>query len=156
MHAVQGNALDLSRYADNTFDITLVLGSMYHLFTMEDKIQCLREAIRVTKKGSIMFIDYCQFDASTVQAGFIQNLYGFLVENRLLDTQSYTPISNSNGIFELYRKEQIDALDEQFYCRRLHYVGTDMFTHYYKEQIDKMEDRLYQKYVEYLFTICEN
>ena len=37
--AVQGNALDLSVYADKTFDVTLLLGPMYHLFTCEDKIR---------------------------------------------------------------------------------------------------------------------
>ncbi len=156
VRVVQGNALDLSGYADNSFDITLVLGPMYHLFSTEEKLQCLREAQRVTKSGGTMFVAYCQFDASMVQAGFIRNLYDFLVENHLLNTENYTPISNPAGIFELHRKEQIDALDENLYCERLHYVGTDMFTHYYEEQIDQMEESLYQKYLEYLFTICEN
>ena len=30
--AVQGNALDLSAFGDNTFDLTMVLGPMYHLY----------------------------------------------------------------------------------------------------------------------------
>ena len=37
--AYQGNALDLSRFEDESFDVTLVLGPMYHLFTKEDKIK---------------------------------------------------------------------------------------------------------------------
>ena len=28
----QGNAIDLSMYDDNTFEVTLLLGPMYHLF----------------------------------------------------------------------------------------------------------------------------
>ena len=47
----QGNALDLSFISDNKYDITLLLGPMYHLYTKEDKMKALREAIRVTKKG---------------------------------------------------------------------------------------------------------
>ena len=31
----QGNAMDLSFFGDETFDITLLLGTMYHLFTVE-------------------------------------------------------------------------------------------------------------------------
>jgi ubiquinone/menaquinone biosynthesis C-methylase UbiE len=65
--AIQGNALDLSIYPDDTFNITLVLGPMYHLFTSEDKLKCLKEAERVTKKSGIIFIAYCQFDASMIQ-----------------------------------------------------------------------------------------
>ena len=34
----QGNAKDLHGFADNTYDITLVLGPMYHLFTEEEKV----------------------------------------------------------------------------------------------------------------------
>ena len=47
--AVQGNALDLTAFDDNTFDLTLVLGPMYHLYTKDDKITALKEAVRVTK-----------------------------------------------------------------------------------------------------------
>ena len=53
--------------ADDSFDITLLLGPMYHLFTVEDQLQALKEAIRVTKKGGILFVAYCGNDASMVQ-----------------------------------------------------------------------------------------
>jgi ubiquinone/menaquinone biosynthesis C-methylase UbiE len=49
--ARQGNALDLSVYADETFDLVLVLGPMYHLYNVIDKRTVLKEAIRVAKKG---------------------------------------------------------------------------------------------------------
>jgi len=154
--AIQGNALDLSAYPDETFDVTLLLGPMYHLFTLEDKLKCLSEAKRVTKKNGVIFIAYCQFDASMIQAGFIKNMYGFLLENNLLDEKTYLPISNPAGIFELHRKEQIDELNSHFNFERLHYVGTDMFTHYYKDEIDNMDDNLYQKYIAYTLSVCEN
>lgn len=34
---MQGNALDLSVFPDNRYDITLLLGSLYHLYSDEDK-----------------------------------------------------------------------------------------------------------------------
>ena len=55
----QENAKDLHSFNDNTYDITLLLGPMYHLFTEEEKLQALSEAIRVTKKGGIIFSAYC-------------------------------------------------------------------------------------------------
>ena len=48
--AYQGTALNLSRFQDNTFDMVLVFGPMYHLYTMEDKIKALSEAKRVVKR----------------------------------------------------------------------------------------------------------
>ena len=56
--AYQGTALDLSRYQDNTFDITLLFGPMYHLFSYEDKLKALDAAIAQIEKqygkGSVM------------------------------------------------------------------------------------------------------
>ncbi|HKL79535.1 MAG TPA: class I SAM-dependent methyltransferase, partial [Mobilitalea sp.] len=40
--AIQGNALDLSVYENDVFDVTLVLGPMYHLYSTEDKLKCLK------------------------------------------------------------------------------------------------------------------
>lgn len=40
-------ALDLSMFSDESFDITLFFGPMYHLYTKEDKLQALQEAIIV-------------------------------------------------------------------------------------------------------------
>lgn len=151
-----GNALDLSMYQDNSFDVTLVLGPMYHLFTQEEKLTCLREAMRVTRPEGLLFVAYCQFDASMIQTCFLHNMYDFLVENQLLDPERYLAIDNPAGIFTLYRKTQIDALNAQLGLNRLHYVGTDMFTLYFPQQINAMEKELYRKYLEYTFTICEN
>ena len=36
INAIQGNALDLSMYEDNTFDMTLSLGPLYHIFNKDD------------------------------------------------------------------------------------------------------------------------
>ena len=51
-----GNALDLNMLEDNTYDITLLLGPMYHLYTREDKKAALREALRITKHGDHIFV----------------------------------------------------------------------------------------------------
>ena len=37
INAIQGNALDLSRYADESFDIVLLFGPLYHLKNDADK-----------------------------------------------------------------------------------------------------------------------
>lgn len=52
----QGDATDLSRFEDNCFDVTLVLGPMYHLYDADEVNKAIDEAIRVTKpNGVILF-----------------------------------------------------------------------------------------------------
>lgn len=49
----QGNATDLSAFPEDTYDMTLLLGPMYHLFTQEEQRRALHEALRVTKPGGL-------------------------------------------------------------------------------------------------------
>lgn len=58
----QGDAVNLQNIASDQYDITLLLGPMYHLYTDEDKLAAMSEAIRVTKKGGIVFAAYCNND----------------------------------------------------------------------------------------------
>lgn len=58
IESYQGDALDLSRFADNTFDMTLVLGPLYHLYEEEDQHRALDEAIRVTKEGGVIMVAF--------------------------------------------------------------------------------------------------
>ncbi len=58
----QGNALDLSRYADDSFDIVLLFGPLYHLHSETDQMHCLREAKRVCKPGGKLFAAFIAND----------------------------------------------------------------------------------------------
>ena len=151
----QGNAMDLNFFGDETFDITLLLGPMYHLFTAEEQKQALAEAVRVTKPGGVIFAAYCGNDATMVQYCFGR---GMLREQRykeLVDPVTFKASSDPTELFQLYRKEDIDALMVDFPVTRLHYVGTDMATNYMRSTIDEMDDELFELYLQYHFVICE-
>ena len=151
----QGNAKDLSFFADDTFDVTLLLGPMYHLFTVEEQLQALSEAIRVTKTGGVIFAAYCGNDATMVQYCFGR---GMLKEQRyrdLVDFETFKASSDPAELFELYRIEDIDALMANFHTLRLHFVGTDMATNYMRPVIDEMDDGMFDLYLKYHFVICE-
>jgi 2-polyprenyl-3-methyl-5-hydroxy-6-metoxy-1,4-benzoquinol methylase len=47
------DATDLSRFADETFDIVLCMGPIYHLITSELRMKCLQECKRVLVKGEL-------------------------------------------------------------------------------------------------------
>ena len=41
----QGNALDLSRFNDDTFDVTLLFGPMYHLLNKNEQLKAVFESL---------------------------------------------------------------------------------------------------------------
>ena len=151
----QGNAMDLSAFADDTYDITLLLGPMYHLFTTEDKLKALSEAIRVTKKGGIIFAAYCMGDASVLSYGFIRGEIYNIIEKCMLNTETFDTFSNPWDIFELHRKEDIDKLRSEFNVTQLHFVASDGYTNHMRATVDNMDDRMYEIYVKYHLAICE-
>lgn len=151
----QGNAKDLRFFADDTFDMTLLLGPMYHLFTVEEQLQALSEALRVTKKGGVIMAAYCGNDATMVQYCFGR---GMLKEQRyrdLVDFNTFKAASDPAELFELYRIEDIDALMANFHTERLHFVGTDMAANYMRSVVDEMDDDFFALFLQYHFTICE-
>ncbi len=56
--ALQGNALDLSRFGDAAFDAVFLMGPLYHLMEEESRRQALLEAARVLKPGGCLFSSF--------------------------------------------------------------------------------------------------
>ena len=152
---VQGNAVDLTLFKDNTYVITLLLGPMYHLFTVEEQKKALKEALRVTKRGGVVFVAYCGNDATVVQFLFGKNMTDTPPYNALFDRKTFKLSSTPEEIFVLHRKEDIDALMSDFEVERLHFVGTDMATQYMRETVDEMDDKTYALYLDYVLATCE-
>ncbi len=58
IQAYQGDATNLGRFSDDSFDVTLVLGPMYHLYEQCEVDQAINEAIRVTRAGGVMLFAF--------------------------------------------------------------------------------------------------
>lgn len=73
---VQGNALDLSRWADGTFDAVLVFGPLYHLRRPAHRQQCIREALRVCKPEGTVFFAFISHDMLFMtELGYDRNFF---------------------------------------------------------------------------------
>lgn len=146
---VQGNALDLSRYADNSFDIVLLLGPLYHLKNNADKLKCISEAKRVCKDDGKIFF------------AFISNDFVFLTEFE------YDVNYFSNGDYD---KETFKLNDFPFVFHTvsaargllkdgginiLHEVASDGASELLAARINEMSDEDYAQYLRYHFYICE-
>ncbi|MBR4206187.1 MAG: class I SAM-dependent methyltransferase [Clostridia bacterium] len=58
LRSYQGDAANLERFSDSSFDVTLVLGPMYHLFEPEEIGKAIDEAVRVTKRGGVLLFAF--------------------------------------------------------------------------------------------------
>ena len=151
----KGDARDLSSFETESYDRTLLLGPMYHLMTEEDQISALSEAVRVTKRGGVLFVSYCNTDATMVQFCFGRGMITKEPYTSLVDRDTFKAYSTPEELFQLYRREDIEALTARFPLQRLHYIGTDMATKFIQDTVNEMDDETFDLYLRYHFTICE-
>ena len=151
---VQGNATDLSSFESNSYDITLLLGPMYHLFSEEDQTKALSEAVRVTKQGGIIFSAYCMADATVLTYGFKWKHLDEIMNDCGLD-ERFAHFKNPWGIFQLYRVVDILKLRNQFDVELLHFVGTDGYANHMREEVENMDERTFELYLKYHLATCE-
>ncbi|MGN0459005.1 MAG: class I SAM-dependent methyltransferase [Eubacterium sp.] len=149
----EGNACDLSFIDSNTYDIVLLLGPMYHLFNDEDKHKAISEAIRVAKKGGIIYSAYCNNDTCMYKMFYKKRILSYL-DSGLID-ENYHAKSSPNEIFELYRKPDIDELMKGYPVTRLHFVGVDMLSYINSNKLDRLNKREFEEYMKFLSNICE-
>lgn len=151
---LQGNAVDLSFLEDNTFDMTLLLGPMYHLYTKEEKLLALSEAVRVTKPKGYILVAYCMNEPTIIQYVFARDNLKKVFDNNML-TDDWHCISEPSEIFELIRTEEIAELDSAVPVDRIKLVASDGATNYMRELVDGMDKETFEKWVEYHLSICE-
>ncbi len=153
----QGDAMDLSAFPDHQYDMTLLLGPLYHLYTKEDKRQALREAIRVTKQGGIVAAAYVISDGCLLDEGFKRGTISVsqYIEQGLLDPETFAARSQPKDLFELVRKEDIDDLMSVFPVTRLHYAAADGCALFMREAVDAMDDAAFDLYLKYHLATCE-
>ena len=153
----KGNAMKQSAFLDQQYDVTLLLGPLYHLYTKEDKRQAIREAIRVTRKGGVIFAAYVISDGCLIDEGFNRKNVDVAeyVRTGLLDAETFAAKSEPKDLFELVRKEDVDEIMSAFSVERLHYVASDGCALVVPEAIDAMDEETFRLYLKYHFATCE-
>ena len=152
--AYQGTALNLSRFEDNSFDMTLVFGPMYHLYTFEDKLKALQEAKRVTKSGGVILVAYCMNEFSVITYGFKENNIRACVENGKL-TEDFHVISEPEDLYDYVRLEDINQLVEAAGLKRIKIVAADGPANYLRPVLNAMDEETYELFIKYHLSTCE-
>lgn len=152
--AYQGTALDLSRFEENTFDITLVFGPMYHLYTFEDKVKALQEAKRVTKVNGVILVAYIMNEYSVITYGFKENNIRKSIENGKL-TEDFHVISKPEDLYDYVRIEDINKINEEANLQRIKIIAADGQANYMRSVINAMDQETFDLFLKYHFSTCE-
>ena len=146
---VQGNALDLSRYDSESFDVVLLFGPLYHLHEETDKLQCIAEAKRVCKPDGKIFFAFISNDMVILTMQQCQDDYlmngDYNKETFRLDDFPFV-FHTPDHCRELFNKAGIQIIHE---------VASDGASELLQDLVNGLDEASYQQYLRYHFYICE-
>ena len=152
--AFQGTALNLKRFEDNSFDLTLLFGPMYHLFTFEDKVRALKEAKRVTKPGGVILVAYVMNEYAVMVHGFKdKNILQSIKEGKL--DEDFHCISEPEDLYDYVRIEDIDRINEAAEIERIKIIAPDGAANYMRRILNAMEDEEFEQFIRYQISVAE-
>jgi ubiquinone/menaquinone biosynthesis C-methylase UbiE len=152
--AYQGTAVNLKRFKDSDYDLTLLFGPMYHLFGFDDKLKALNEAVRITKPGGIVLVAYCMNEYCVLTYAFKQNHIKECLENGKL-SEDFHCIQEKQDLYDYVRLDDIDKLNEAAGVKRLQIISADGPADYMRQILNAMDDETFNHFIEYHLATCE-
>lgn len=154
IRAYQGNALDLSRFADETFDLTLLFGPMYHLFCFDEKLRALREAKRVTKTGGCILVAYIMNEYGVLTFAFKEGNVKACIEKGML-TDDFHCRTRQEDLYDYVRIEDIERLAVAAGLERVKLIAADGAANYMRPVLKEMDEETFQMFLDYHLATCE-
>ena len=146
---VQGNALDLSRYDSDSFDVVLLFGPLYHLHKEADKLRCIEEAKRVCKPDGRIFFAFISNDI------VILTMQQFQTDYLVSGHYNKDTFRLDDFPFVFHTVDHCRALLTKAGIQITHEVAADGVSELLKDLVNTMDTATYQQYLRYHFYICE-
>lgn len=152
--AYKGDARKLKRFENDSFDITILFGPMYHLLTEEDRLKALAEAKRVTKSGGHIFVAYVMNEYAVITYAFKEK---HILENLQKNTLSedFHTIPGEEDLYAFMRLEDIDRLNELAGLQRERILSPDGAANYIRPFLNALSEEEFKEFIRYQLTVCE-
>ena len=145
----QGNALDLSRYEDNSFDIVLLFGPLYHLHDEQDRLRCIAEAKRVCKPGGKLFFAFISNDLVILT---MQQTHPNYLLQGYYNKETFRLVDFP---FQFHTVSAARELLEKAGITVCHEVAADGVSELLADLVNGLDPASYQQYLRYHDYICE-
>lgn len=153
IQSFQGDALDLSRFETDTFDITLVFGPLYHIYEEKEVHKAIDEAIRVTKRDGVILFAFLSAYAIMYDDYFQNNFAdGF----KFNFTEDFRTKHFEEQLFTGYDIVEFEQLFEKKGVEYITTVAADSVLELAEGRADfGMTEEDFETFAKYHLAICE-
>lgn len=143
----RGDARDLSRFADGSFDAVLCMGAFYHLHKEEERRRVVNESLRVLADNGLFF-------------GTYMNRYAVILQNCKANLANIDEIlrfakDGREGIFYASTPEETERLMSSCGLKKLCHVALDGMGVFLYKTANLIDEEGLSKWREYHFAVCE-
>lgn len=149
-----GDAREMKFLDDETFDLTIMFGPMYHLLSLEDKVQALKEVRRVTKKGAPIFVAYLMNDYSVISYCFKENKIRECIQNNQID-ETFQTISRGEELYSYVRLEEINRINALCGIERKTIFAPDGASDYMRRELNAMDEETFNLFLKYQLAVSQ-
>lgn len=146
---VEGDARNLSLYADQSFDMVLLMGPLYHLHECSDRQKALNEALRVLKPGGHMMVAFIANDMIPMTE--LIHRPTFFSQ----DSYDHETLKVYDEPFVFMTLDEMKATVETPELTCVHIVAVDGLSELLEAHINPMSDYDYEQYLKYHYYCCE-
>ncbi len=151
------DATDMSCFADDSFDVVLNMGPFYHLTTEKQRKKCMKECLRVLKKGGLLVTAYIpryyifQCIAMSDEKYLDKHLAEQLVKTGVLrhdDEKCFwtdTYYSSKEEMELIYQKYGLEITD---------HFAQDGLTPLLAQKVDKWNESQFKIWCDYHYSVC--
>ena len=150
----QGDARSLPFLEDETFDVTLLFGPLYHLHGDEEKLKALKESKRITKKGGIILVAYVMNEYSVISYCFKEHKWAEVAAKGGLSEDFHT-ICKEEDLYDYVRLEDIDRLNKAAGLKRHKIISADGAADYMRRELNQMTEEEFEAFCKFQLAICE-
>ena len=150
----QGDARDLHFLDDQTFDITLLFGPLYHLHGDENKLAAINEAKRITKKGGIILIAYVMNEYSVISYCFKEHKWNEVAQKGGLSPDFHT-ICTEDDLYDYVRLDDINRLNAAAGLERIKIISADGPADYMRRELNEMSEEEFNAFCAFQLANCE-
>ena len=152
---IHGNALDLSDHK-NVYDVILLMGPLYHLVKLEDRVTCIQNALNLLKPGGILIASFISSYAPLQD--YLKGLYPLNCVEDVLSYLSEGSNDGDSGFTTAYFSDPFEAqeLMAQFNLKQLDFVGVENILSGKEENLKKLTSEQYGKYLDVAYELSKD
>lgn len=151
------DATDMSCFADDTFDVVLNMGPFYHLITEEQREKCLKECLRVLKKGGLLITAYIPryYVFQYVAINDVEYLDGHLAK-QLIETGVLKHDDEKCFWTDTYysSKEEMESIYGEHGLEIIDHFAQDGLAPLLSHKVDNWDESQFKTWCDYHYSIC--